>query len=99
MNSQNVSVDVQKFIEACSEEMKHLGEGSTRADLLRVFEPGGGLSTWSSETFWYKKFRHIQVEVEFTSDKEHDDVRVLDDLDDMIVSLTAPHFVESVVAD
>jgi hypothetical protein len=53
--------------------MESVKPGMTRADLLRVFDGEGGISSPSRRTFVYRECRMFKVAVEFDlADKSHD---------------------------
>ncbi|HEX8891425.1 MAG TPA: hypothetical protein VF779_19910 [Pyrinomonadaceae bacterium] len=54
-----------KWIEDSLIEMKTIKVGMTRADLLKVFDTEGGLSTGLNRTYVYRKCPLIKVDVEF----------------------------------
>jgi hypothetical protein len=54
-------------LSACVEQIETIKIGSTRADLLKQFEPNGGISTRTSGSYVYREYPHIKVEVEFES--------------------------------
>jgi hypothetical protein len=45
--------------------MQSIKVGSTRADLLKVFDPSGGIYTRTSRTYGFKECDYITVEVRF----------------------------------
>jgi hypothetical protein len=46
-------------------KIRSIKVGSTRADLLKVFSPGGGVHTRTGQTFVFRECEYISVEVEF----------------------------------
>src|ERR1043165_5087067 len=54
-----------KWIADSLTEMKTIKVGMTRADLLKVFDTEGGLSTGLNRTYVYRKCPLIKVDVEF----------------------------------
>lgn len=46
-------------------ECQKIKPGMTRADLEKIFAPGGGISTVGQETFFYRHCYWIHVDVDF----------------------------------
>jgi hypothetical protein len=57
--------DYDKWVGSSLEEIRTIKAGMTRADLLKVFDQEGGLSTRTHERFVYRHSQLIHVDVEF----------------------------------
>ena len=71
--------------------IRSIQPGSTRADLLKLFEPAGGLSTRSGGIFVYKESRYISVKVQFDvsgNGKQEDEFHY--PLQDKIIKISKP---------
>jgi hypothetical protein len=78
-------------------EIQAISPGQTRADLLRVFEEEGGLSTRRERRYAYRDCTFIKVNVRFEPVEQLDDPSV-NHPQDKIVSISQP-FLEWSIAD
>ena len=60
-----VAPDHSKWVARCLREMLAIKPGMTRADLLRVFQEEGGLSTRTTQRYAYRGCPFMKVDVTF----------------------------------
>ena len=63
-----------------------------RADLLKIFRPQGGLSTWSKATFVTRACAYFKVDVEFSSNSAARDT-------DVILAISRPYVDDRMILD
>jgi hypothetical protein len=69
--------------------------GMTRADLLKVFDGEGGLSTRTRRTYVYRECRYFKVDVKFEP-VGNDDERLAESPEDRIAEISKPYIDYSV---
>ena len=69
--------------------------GMTRADLLKVFEEEGGISTRTQRTYVYKECRYFKVDVKFEAVGSVGE-RLAESPEDRIVEISKPYIDYSV---
>lgn len=87
-----------EWVAASLKEMQTIKVGMTRADLLKVFEGEGGLSSRSSRQYVYQKCLYFKVSVQFEPVGAPDGPGSLDGAQDKIVKISKP-FLEWPVLD
>lgn len=63
----DINGNLTKQISAALLECETIKPGMTRAELMKIFVPEGGLSTSEHETFTYRRCSYIKVDVDFNA--------------------------------
>ena len=77
-------------------EMKKVKAGTTRAELLKVFEEEGGLSNRRQRTYVYRECRYFKVDVKFEPVGGAEDARA-EAPGDRVVEVSKPYLDYAVV--
>ncbi|MHC4353570.1 MAG: hypothetical protein ACYS0H_12740 [Planctomycetota bacterium] len=87
------------FLKSCIAEIHTIQPGSTRADVLRVLDPDGGLSTRSCQIYHSKRCQYLKVRIAYdyprSKDRDKDMIRRAED----IVSDVSPVYLGLVIMD
>ena len=86
-----------EWIAKSLKEMETIKVGMTRADLLKVFQEEGGISTRTWRQYAYRECAYIKVDVEFEPVGEGQD-KITQQPKDKIVKISKP-FLEWAVID
>ena len=97
VSGQQSEVDLEhtKWIDHVIRTVNTIKPGMTRAELLRVFETEGGISTRLQRTYVYRQCPYIKVTVEFQTEKG---IGFVEMPGDKIVKISRP-FLEYSVMD
>ena len=92
----NVKNDRNGWIVSIIKQTSAIKPGMTRADLMKVFEGEGGLSTGLRRTYASRECPYIKVDVEFepVGRPEHDQdgrVTLIEDDQDLIKKISKPY--------
>jgi hypothetical protein len=89
-------------MEQALKDISSIQSGMTRADLLRVFAPEGGLATRDGQQFVYRRCPYLKVVVNFhkpdDADMDWGNAPEEEWTGDVILSVSKP-FLESIAAD
>lgn len=60
------------FLKSCIGEIHTIQQGSTRADVLRVLDPDGGISTRSGQIYHSKRCKYLKVRIAYDYPRSRD---------------------------